>query len=144
MVDKKECAALFKALGDENRLKLLELLATGGKNATQLLQEMNVVQSTLSHHLSILTKSGVVHAHKDGKWTVYALSPEGFARAGSMLREMTATLSLPTQEERLAKPAKPRKKRASAPKTAAPNSGDSSAGEAVPEEAPVQMDAWLL
>ena len=75
-------AELFKALGDENRLKLLEELKEGEKNAGELLEKLSVTQPTLSHHMKILCDSGIVDSRKDGKWTYYKISEE---RVGGLL-----------------------------------------------------------
>ena len=75
-------AELFKALGDENRLKLLEELKEGEKNAGELLEKLSVTQPTLSHHMKILCDSGIVDSRKDGKWTYYKISEE---RVGELL-----------------------------------------------------------
>ncbi len=70
-------AEMFKALGDENRLKLLNELKSGEKNAGELLESLSVTQPTLSHHMKILCDSGIVDARRDGKWTYYSVSKEG-------------------------------------------------------------------
>ena len=75
-------AEMFKALGDENRLKLLEELKEGEKNAGELLEKLSVTQPTLSHHMKILCDSGIVDSRKDGKWTYYKISEE---RVGEIL-----------------------------------------------------------
>lgn len=64
----------FKALSDDNRLKIIESLQTGEKCGCTLLEELNIVQSTLSHHMKILVESEIVLGRKDGKWTYYALN----------------------------------------------------------------------
>ena len=66
-------ARVFKAMSDENRLKILELLHERDYNASELLDEMDFGQSTLSHHMKILLNAGVVQARKNGKWTYYTL-----------------------------------------------------------------------
>ena len=66
-------ARIFKAMSDENRLKILELLHERDYNASELLAEMDFGQSTLSHHMRILLNAGVVQARKSGKWTDYSL-----------------------------------------------------------------------
>ncbi len=66
-------ARIFKAMSDENRLKILELLHEREYNASELLEEMDFGQSTLSHHMRILLSAGVVQARKNGKWTFYSL-----------------------------------------------------------------------
>ncbi len=66
-------ARVFKAMSDENRLKILELLREREYNASELLEEMDFGQSTLSHHMRILLSAGIIRARKNGKWTYYTL-----------------------------------------------------------------------
>ncbi|MGL4818785.1 MAG: ArsR/SmtB family transcription factor [Bacilli bacterium] len=63
----------FKALSDLNRLHILTRLQDGELCACTLLEEMTIRQSTLSHHMKILTESGLVKARKEGKWMYYSL-----------------------------------------------------------------------
>lgn len=73
----KNITVIFKAFCDENRIKILQLLADGEKCACKLLEEMNVTQPTLSHHMKILCDSGIVVGRKEGKWMHYSVSAEG-------------------------------------------------------------------
>ena len=57
---------VFRAFCDENRLMILEMLQTGEKCACHLLEQMNIGQSTLSHHMKILCESGIVVGRKEG------------------------------------------------------------------------------
>ena len=82
-------AKVFKAFCDENRLMILELLQTGEKCACRLLEDLNISQSTLSHHMRILCESGVVYARKEGKWTRYSISSEGTVYARELLGQIT-------------------------------------------------------
>lgn len=82
-------AMVFKAFCDENRLMILELLQTGEKCACKLLEDLNIGQSTLSHHMKILCDSGVVNARKEGKWTHYSISVEGSVCAKELLEKVT-------------------------------------------------------
>ena len=82
-------AKVFKAFCDENRLMILELLKTGEKCACKLLEDLNISQSTLSHHMRILCESGVVYARKEGKWTHYSISGEGAVYARELLDQIT-------------------------------------------------------
>ena len=54
----KRIAVIFKAFCDENRIKIIKLLRSGEKCACKLLEEINVTQPTLSHHMKILCESG--------------------------------------------------------------------------------------
>jgi len=82
-------AKIFKAFCDETRLIVLEHLRSGEKCACVLLEEVNIGQSTLSHHMGILVESGIVNARKDGKWTFYSISEEGSKKAAELVRELT-------------------------------------------------------
>ncbi len=72
---------LFRALGDKHRLFILDLLMQSELNAGQLLEAVDVVQSTLSHHMKTLTDSGLVNARKEGKWTYYQVNGEAVEEA---------------------------------------------------------------
>ncbi len=89
-------AKVFKAFCDENRLMILEMLQSGEKCACILLEDLHIVQSTLSHHMKILVDSGIVSARKDGKWTHYSLSEKGVCYAKDLLDELTI---IKTEEE---------------------------------------------
>ena len=67
-------ARVLKAMSDENRLRILDLLREREYNASELLDEMDFGQSTLSHHMRILLQAGAVKARKNGKWTYYSLN----------------------------------------------------------------------
>ena len=75
-LDVKRTAVIFKAFCDENRIRILQLLQDGEKCACKLLEEMNITQPTLSHHMKILCDSGIVEGRKEGKWTHYSISKE--------------------------------------------------------------------
>ena len=88
-MDEKRTAAIFKAFCDENRIRIIKLLRSGEKCACKLLEEINVTQPTLSHHMKILCDSGVVVGRKEGKWTHYSISEEGAGLAKECLRQLT-------------------------------------------------------
>lgn len=86
----EENVRVFKAFCDEHRVKIINLLRSGEKCACVLLEELDIAQSTLSHHMSILCDSGVVGNRKEGKWTYYFLSETGIRHAKDLLFDMTA------------------------------------------------------
>ena len=74
-MDLKDYANMFKAIGDETRLFILKELITNDELcACKLLEKVNCNQSTLSHHMKILTDSGLVIARKDWKWVHYSIN----------------------------------------------------------------------
>ncbi len=89
-LDEKKTAIIFKAFCDENRIRILKLLCTGEKCGCRLLEELNVTQPTLSHHMKILCDSGIVVGRKEGKWTHYSISTEGAEYATKCLKALTS------------------------------------------------------
>lgn len=84
-LDEKRTPVVFKALCDENRVRILNYLMDGEKCACHLLDDLNIAQSTLSHHMKILTDSGLVTGRKEGKWMHYSVSQSGVETARDML-----------------------------------------------------------
>ena len=74
-----DVALLCKALGDPNRLKIVQMLSDGEKCGCKLLEAFDITQSTLSHHMRILCECGLVEARKEGKWSHYSLNCETLA-----------------------------------------------------------------
>lgn len=64
-------ARLFKALGDEVRLKLLHLVREQEVCVCDLVETLGMPQGSLSHHLSVLSQAGLVSARKQGRWNYY-------------------------------------------------------------------------
>lgn len=85
----RECARVFKALGDVNRLAILELLKSGERCACELQDQLETTQSGLSYHMKILCDSGLVNGRQSGKWTYYSLNAAGRERAVELLRDAT-------------------------------------------------------
>ena len=63
----------LKVLADPTRLAVLEGLMSGPKNVGDLMEQLGVEQSLLSHHLAILRETGLVKAAREGKTMVYQL-----------------------------------------------------------------------
>lgn len=88
-MDEKRISAIFKAFCDENRIRIIKQLRSGEKCACKLLDEINVTQPTLSHHMKILCDSGIVIGRKEGKWIHYSISEEGVDLAKKYLQQLT-------------------------------------------------------
>ena len=76
---------VFKAFDDVNRIKIINLLTKETMCGCKILEELDVSQPTLSHHMRILCDSGIVDSYKTGKWTMYSLSEEGIENARNIL-----------------------------------------------------------
>lgn len=127
-ITNSDAAKIFKALSDENRLLLALSLTEGEMSATELLKKVPFSQPTLSHHLALLSDSGVIIARRDGKSVFYRINTS----TASILSEISASLaaapsepakkSAPIKTKRTPEPRKPREKKeeAPAPKEEAP------------------------
>jgi len=93
----EEQAKLFKALCDDKRLRILELLRGGEKCACVLIDQMEMGQSALSYHMKVLVESGIVGSRQEGKWTHYKISEKGSAYAYELLRELTTPNPVTTE-----------------------------------------------
>ena len=88
MTDCKNVASVFKALGDENRIRILQMLHGGELCACKLLETLNITQPTLSHHMKILCDSGLVTSRKEGKWNYYSINESGCTYASSLINAL--------------------------------------------------------
>lgn len=72
----KAVALICKALGDTNRLEIVQMLSDGEKCGCKILDRFEITQPTLSHHMKILVECGLVNDRRDGKWHFYSLNCE--------------------------------------------------------------------
>jgi ArsR family transcriptional regulator len=81
---------IYKALGDENRLMIVDMLLGGELCACKILEKFNITQPTLSHHMKTLCNCGLVKGRKQGKWTYYSISESGKKKAMAMLEKISS------------------------------------------------------
>ncbi|UGT53926.1 ArsR/SmtB family transcription factor [Nocardia asteroides] len=83
-----ELAAVFKALADPVRLRLLSLVASraGGEACVcDISDGVEVSQPTISHHLKVLREAGLLTSERRASWVYYRVVPETFARVSAAL-----------------------------------------------------------
>ena len=78
-------------MSDTNRLKIIEMLTQGEKCACNLLEELQVTQPTLSHHMKVLSDCGLVSSYKDGKWQHYSINCKKFKEYKDYIASITCT-----------------------------------------------------
>lgn len=71
-----EFVPIIKAISDETRLKIIDMLSCGEMCACDILELVDISQSTLSYHMKILTDCGLVNGLKDGSWMRYTVNQE--------------------------------------------------------------------
>ena len=69
-----DCVEFCKALSDETRQRILEMLLEGEMRVSDLVQAFSMSQPTISHHLSVLKQFGLVLSRKEGKYVFYAIN----------------------------------------------------------------------
>ena len=69
-----EYALFMKALSDETRIKIFDMLSHGELCACNILEEFNITQPTLSYHMRILSESGLVVGRRDVVWIRYSIN----------------------------------------------------------------------
>lgn len=76
-MNNQEFIEQLKVINDNTRLTIIQMLAKNGTMcACKILEELNITQGTLSHHMKVLTTAGLVTFVKDGKWCYYTLIKE--------------------------------------------------------------------
>jgi ArsR family transcriptional regulator len=78
----------FKAMADETRLKIVEMLATGELCACKILEHFEITQPTLSYHMKILCDSGLVTGRREGAWMWYGINKEALNAVLNLLNEL--------------------------------------------------------
>lgn len=80
--------SLFKAIADQTRLNIIDLLSCGEMCACKLLDNFNITQPTLSYHMRILCDSGIVNGKRDGAWMYYSLNEAVIEKVTVFLSEI--------------------------------------------------------
>ena len=60
-----EKAEIFKVLSDSNRLQIIDMLSCGEMCVCKILEKFNITQPTLSHHLKVLSDTGILLQRKE-------------------------------------------------------------------------------
>ena len=78
-MDKPDAAAyaeIFKALADETRVKIMQMLNTRPRAVNEIVDFFSVSQPTISRHLMVLRQAGLVIAKRRGQQVIYAINEE--------------------------------------------------------------------
>lgn len=106
-LDVRPLSQLFRALGDETRLRIVALLAHGELCVCHIEKALDLSQPNVSRQLGILRSAGVVEARREGTWVYYSITEQSHALVESQLETLTkafgAERSLKTDHARLRK-----------------------------------------
>ena len=81
----------FRALADENRLRIVDLLRNGERCVCELTDALDLGQSLLSFHLKTLKEAGLVTDRREGRWAYYTLNPDAFAQLEEFVGALPST-----------------------------------------------------
>nr|WP_297935376.1 metalloregulator ArsR/SmtB family transcription factor [uncultured Blautia sp.] len=86
---REDVTLICKAMSDANRLRIIEMLTGGEKCGCDLLEELQVTQPTLSHHMKVLADCGLVTSYKEGKWQHYSINCDRFREFKDHINSIT-------------------------------------------------------
>jgi ArsR family transcriptional regulator len=92
-LDVRSFSRLFRALGDETRLRIVALLSHGELCVCHLEEALRLSQPKVSRHLAILRSAGVVEHRRDGTWVHYRLARQPDADSERQLRALVGTFA---------------------------------------------------
>jgi ArsR family transcriptional regulator len=80
-------ADVFRALADPARVRIVNVLATGGEPACvcDLIAPLGLSQPTVSHHLKKLTGAGLLEREQRGKWAYFSLNADAVAKLAAVV-----------------------------------------------------------
>ena len=95
-MNNRDHAALFKAISDEKRLKIVKMLSLGSLCACRILEHFNFSQPALSQHMKILLKCGLVTGEREGNWMHYSVNRDKIDELIGVLDHLTKNIEKTT------------------------------------------------
>ncbi len=90
---------MLKALGDESRLAVVRVLGSGERSVGDLAEQVELSESTVSHHLTRLREAGLVSLRTAGTQRYYSLNASGMARFKHLAAKIESIQPLPPPEQ---------------------------------------------
>jgi ArsR family transcriptional regulator len=90
----KQLIGALKAIADPTRLKILQILKQKGRCsigkavglcACDIEEQIRLSQPTISHHMAVLRKAGLIHAEKEGLWMWYRRNEDSLKELGDAI-----------------------------------------------------------
>jgi DNA-binding transcriptional ArsR family regulator len=84
--------AIFRALANEHRRWIVEMLASGPASVMELAEKLPITPAGVSQHIQILEKSGLVQSEKSGRVRTCQLDPEKLTIAENWIADRRKSL----------------------------------------------------
>ncbi len=82
----KKQAELFKVLGVDTRIRIIEILKQKGPlGANEMSEMLGITPSAVSQHLKVLRHAGLVRSERKGYWIPYEIDPDALDKCGEFL-----------------------------------------------------------
>lgn len=79
---------IYQALACEIRRRILELLNNGDMYVSEIVEKIGLAQGTVSLHLGILKKAGMVTSRAEGKWKKYMINRDQIEKIVQEVRRL--------------------------------------------------------
>lgn len=99
VMDVSPVTRVLKALSDDNRLKIVALLAQNELCVCHLVEALGLSQPNVSQHLTVLKNAGLVSGERRGTWMYYRLEVENPELIGPMVESILASCQLLSASE---------------------------------------------
>lgn len=73
---KFDCISALKALGEENRMRIVRMLLKKQRSVNQIADELSISQYNVSKHLRVLRQADLLEQEKNGQQRLYALASD--------------------------------------------------------------------
>ena len=80
--------SVLKALADDNRLKIIEMLLRGDLCVGALAHRLGISRAAVSQHLQVLSNAGLISGERRGHWIHYMVNKDALEQASKVLGEM--------------------------------------------------------
>jgi ArsR family transcriptional regulator len=84
-----QVAEMLSALGNEHRLKIVELLRDGERCVCKITPKFKLDPSVISRHLSLLENAGIIKSRREGRWIHYRIANPTILRLIEIARSIT-------------------------------------------------------
>ncbi|WP_312906994.1 ArsR/SmtB family transcription factor [Tissierella praeacuta] len=85
----KDNIKTFKALSDNNRIKILYLLKEEKSTFKNIESNLELTQPTISHHIKILKEAGLIVEEKQGKYKCYSINKLQVELVGEYIQSLS-------------------------------------------------------
>jgi len=92
-----ELSSILRVIADEKRLRILKLLTQQEMCVCDIMEQLGLSQSLVSHHLGVLKRAGLVQDRRDAQWVYYSMDPGRLAELNAQYLVLFGVANLAPQ-----------------------------------------------